>query len=390
VLVETPEIPVQSYEIYRDAYIALRDTERGNIKDIKITVEEADTGSLRFAAGVGSNAGIVGDITYTKTNFDPFDWPDSFGDTLDAFTGGGQILVLSVQPGTVFSRWRVAWTNPRVFDSPWSVGGEIYQTFWRRENWDEERLGYALRIGRRLGEDFSANLSLRDELVDVNDIDDDAPQLVFDFEGENRVTTLTLDMRLSRLNDFLNPTDGYLLQGSLEHGGLWGDIQFNKAIVRGDYYFEVYEDDDERLHVMRLRGQAGWASEFGDTRDLPVYERFYAGGAGSLRGFKFRGVGPMDNDDPIGGKAIWTAGAEYQFPLYGELFRGVAFVDTGSVALDWSDESIFDARVSVGVGLRIIIPFLSRDRPLAIDFGIPLVDFGEDETQIISFSFGSR
>lgn len=390
VQVDTPEIPFQSYQIYRDAYLSLRDTDRSNIKDIVVQVEEQDTGSLRFAAGVGSNSGIIGDITYTKTNFDPFDWPEGFDDILDAFTGGGQILVLSIQPGTVFSRWRAAWTNPRVFDSPYSVGGEIYQTQWRREDWDEDRLGYGIRVGRRLGEDLAGAISLRDELVDVEDIDNDAPQLVFDFEGENRVASLTLDLRLNRLNDFLNPTQGYLVQGSFEHAGLWGDIEFNKALVRGDYYFEAYEDAAERLHVVRLRGQLGWGSEFGDTRDIPVYERFYIGGAGTLRGFRFRGVGPMDNGDPIGGKAMWISGVEYGFPLFGDNFRGVAFLDAGSVGLDWSDDGIFDVRMSVGVGIRVVIPFLSNDRPLAIDFGVPIIKHGGDETQFISFSFGSR
>ncbi|MEE2713136.1 MAG: BamA/TamA family outer membrane protein [Planctomycetota bacterium] len=387
---DTPEIPFQSYQIYRDAYLSLRDTGQSNIKDIVVEVEEQDTGSLRFAAGVGSNTGILGDITYTKANFDLLDWPEGFDDILDAFTGGGQLLVLSVQPGTIYSRWRAAWTNPRVMDGPFSLSTEVYQSQWRRKDWDEERLGYGVRVGRRLGDDLSVTLGLRDEIVDVNRIENDAPQLVFDFEGENQVTSLTLDLRLNRLNDFVNPTDGYLLQSSIEHAGFWGDVQFNKALVRGDYYFEAYEDSAEQLHVVRFRGQLGWASEQGDTHDIPVYERFYAGGAGSLRGFRFRGVGPMDNGDPIGGKALWIAGTEYGFPLFGDNLRGVAFVDTGSVSLDWSDPGIFDVRVSVGVGVRLVIPFLSANRPLAIDFGVPIIKHGEDETQFISFSFGSR
>ena len=390
VQVDTPEIPFQSFQIYRDAYVSLRDTNRLDVKDILVSVQEEDTGSLRFAAGIGSNSGVIGDITYTKTNFDPFDFPKGAGDILDAFTGGGQILVLSVQPGTVFSRWRAAWTNPRVFDSPYSVGAEFFQTIWRRRSWDEERFGYGFNTGRRIGEDLYASLQLRDELVDVSDIDNDAPQLVFDFEGENEVTSLTLNLRLNRLNDFLSPTGGYLLEASLEHAGLWGDIEFNKALVRGEYYFEVYENEKEELHVVRLKGTLGWASEFGDTRDIPVYERFYAGGAGTMRGFRFRHVGPFDNGDPIGGKAMWLASSEYQFPLFHEYFRGVTFIDTGTVAENWSSGGISDVRVSVGVGLRIVIPFLSTDRPLAIDFGFPLVKYGDDETQIISFSFGSR
>ena len=59
------------------AYVSLRDTKRENIKDVVVTVKERDTGSLRFAVGVGSNTGLIGDITYQKDNFDPFDSPSA-------------------------------------------------------------------------------------------------------------------------------------------------------------------------------------------------------------------------------------------------------------------------------------------------------------------------
>jgi outer membrane protein assembly factor BamA len=379
----------QDHQVYREAYVTLRDTPRERVKDIVVDLDEADTGSLRFAAGVGSNAGLIGDITYSKTNFDPLDWPDDFGDILNAFSGGGQFLVLSWQPGTQFSRWRAAWGNPRIFDSLWSVVGEVYSVDWRREDWREDRLGYSIRVGRRLSDDLSGSVTLRDEVVEVNRIDDDAPQLVFDFEGENRVTSATFEFRLERLNNYLEPSEGYRTEVTLEHAGLWGDVEFNKAMIKGEYYTTLDEDDIGRLHILRTQATIGWASEFGDTRDIPVFERFFAGGQGSLRGFRYRGVGPRDNDSPIGGKALWLFSSEYQFPVWEENIRGVAFFDSGSVAREWSDSSIWDVRASVGFGLRILIPFLGEG-PLAIDFGIPLLEQDGDDTQIISFSFGNR
>lgn len=379
---------LQGYQVFKDTYVSLRDTPRENVKDIVIRVKEVDTGSLRFAAGVGSNTGFLGDITYRKNNFDPFDFPEDVGDVFDAFTGGGQFLVLSFQPGTVLTRWRVAWGNPRVFDSHYSVSAEVYRTAWRREDWDEDRLGYSLRGGRRLGEDLVVGLILRDELVDVTDIDNDAPQLVFDFEGENRVASLTLDVRLDRRDSFVDPTEGYLAGLQYEHAGLWGDIEFDKVTLDGEHFFPLLEDEEERIHVLKVAGALGWASERGSTREVPVYERFFLGGAGSLRGFRFRGVGPRDNGDPIGGKAVWNATAQYSFPLIGDQVRGVAFVDTGSVAPDWGSEEILDLRAGAGVGVRLSIPFLGQ-APVAIDFGVPLLRQSGDEGQIISFSFGA-
>ena len=69
--------------------------------------------------------------------------------------------------------------------------------------------------------------------------------------------------------------------------------------------------------------------------------------------------------------------------------RGVLFVDTGSLAEDWSDGEIGKARVSVGFGVRVVVPFLGP-RPVAVDFGFPLVSYDGDEEQLLSFSFGSN
>ncbi len=383
------------FQNYREAYVTLRDTKRENVKDVIFSVKERDTGSIRFAVGVGSNNGVIGDITYEKDNFDPTDLPESPGDFFDAFTGGGQRLTLSVQPGTRLTRIVGSYYNPRVWDSDFSFRQDGYLSFAFRESWREDRIGERTTIGRKLGEDMFASITMRNELIEINDISHDAPQLVFDFEGERLLSSLQLDWRLLRVDNFVDPTDGYILNVSWEHAGLWGDIDFNQVLATGEYYVPLHEDAEERWHVLRFKGTVGWAHEFGDTRDIPIYERFFAGGANSLRGFQFRGIGPRDNGDPIGGKALWLANAEYSFPLVGTArpgepsLRGVVFVDSGSLALSWSDSAIGDVRVSGGFGLRIVIPFLGS-RPLAFDFGFPFVSQDGDEERVLSFSFGSN
>jgi outer membrane protein insertion porin family len=394
VMAEFGDMPTDRYESFREAYLSLRDTKRENVKDVIVTVKERDTGSLRFAVGVGSNTGIVGDVTYQKDNFDPLDFPESLCDTFDAFTGGGQRLTLSVQPGTEISRLYGSYFNPRVNDTHWSFRQDAYLTYAIREDWDERRAGFATAVGRQLGDDAVAGLTLRNEWIDVTDIDSDAPQLVKDFAGENLLASLQLGFRYACVDNILDPTDGLTFSGTFEHAGLWGDLEFNQLQGRGDWFVPLFEDEDERWHVLHFHGAAGWASEYGDTPDVPVYERFYAGGAQSLRGFSYRGIGPMDNGDPIGGKAMWLASAEYGFPVLGvpqpgqPSLRGVFFADAGTVAEDWGDPGIGDVRLSVGFGVRFVVPFLGP-RPVAVDFGFPLVSFDGDETQLISFSFGS-
>jgi outer membrane protein assembly factor BamA len=151
---ERVDATFSSYQIFRDAYLTLADTPQENVKDLIITVREADTGSLRFAAGIGSNAGLVGDITYTKRNFDPFDFPDGFSDILSAFTGAGQYLNLSFQPGFQRTRWDFTWADPRLFDTRYSLSANFVRTVWLREDWEELRYGYGFTLGRVFGDDL--------------------------------------------------------------------------------------------------------------------------------------------------------------------------------------------------------------------------------------------
>jgi outer membrane protein insertion porin family len=393
--VEEQTIPNQPFDAYREAYVTLRDTARDNVKDVVVDVAERDTGSIRFAVGVGSNQGVVGDVTYQKDNFDPTDWPENFGDLFDAFTGGGDTLILSAAPGSRYTRLTATYINPRIGDGPFSFREDLYKTFFRREEWREERLGGRTGIGRRLGEDMSVGLSWRNEVVDVRAISVNAPQIVFDYEGENLVSAVQLDWRLSRTDDFLDPTEGFIVSAQVEHAGLFGDVDFNQALASGEYYFNLGEDAQERPHVLRIDARLGWMEEYGDSSDVPVFERFFLGGTGSLRGFRFRGAGPHEKGTPIGGKALWTAGVEYAYPLFGDAtpgspsLRGVFFLDSGSLAASWGDDDITNARVAFGFGLRIVVPFLGP-RPIAIDFGFPLNKYDGDETRVLSFSFGSN
>ena len=119
---------------------------------------------------------------------------------------------------------------------------------------------------------------------------------------------------------------------------------------------------------------------------MPIFEKFYAGGFGSLRGFQFRGVSPVDKEtgDQIGGDVLITMNTEYLIPIFKDTIRAAVFVDSGK-----ADESInFDRfRLSSGVGLRLNVPFLGRST-ISIDYGIPIIKEEEDETQAFSFNFG--
>ena len=102
-----------------------------------------------------------------------------------------------------------------------------------------------------------------------------------------------------------------------------------------------------------------------------MYERFYAGGFRSIRGFQFRGVGPFVNGFNVGGTFAFLNSLEYQIPIVpNDSSYVVGFVDSGTVAKSFT---LDDYRVTAGVGLRISMPQLLGPVPIAIDFGFPIV-----------------
>ena len=121
--------------------------------------------------------------------------------------------------------------------------------------------------------------------------------------------------------------------------------------------------------------------------DAPVFERFYGGGFGSIRGFDFRGVSPRAGvfNNRVGGDFILLTGAEYSFPLYAKTVRGVTFLDMGTVEEDFG---ITTWRASVGFGFRVTINFFGPV-PFVFDFGWPIAKDDDDDTRVFNFSMGA-
>jgi outer membrane protein assembly factor BamA len=152
------------------------------------------------------------------------------------------------------------------------------------------------------------------------------------------------------------------------------NVEYNK-------YWTVYQRPDfSGRHVLAFRSQVGI-----EGANAPVYERFFAGGFRTMRGFEFRGVGPDVNGFKVGGDFLFLNSLEYQLPIKAnDQFYLVGFVDSGTVE---RRVDIKDYRVSAGVGARIVVPMLGPV-PIALDFGFPIVKAEQDNKQIFSFWVG--
>ena len=106
------------------------------------------------------------------------------------------------------------------------------------------------------------------------------------------------------------------------------------------------------------------------------------------RGFDFRGMGPHENGDPVGGHALVLATVEYTYPIFVEFLRGAFFYDIANLTDDIYGLRHEKWRNVVGFGVRFLIPQLGSI-PVKLDFGFPLTKQRQDERQTVTFDIGT-
>ena len=375
--------------LFSSATVTLLGSRKDRVRDVLVDVKERNTGSLSFGAGISSNSGVIGAIDLVQRNFDITDVPNSLGQlfTGRAFRGGGQYFALSLQPGNTTSRYSVDFRDPYVLESDYYLSTSAYYYKRQQLSYLESRMGATLGLGRRFGDVWSAQVSLRGENVGITSIDADAPVDVFAVEGHNLVTGVGLVVTRDTTDSAVFPSQGSRIQLGLEQvGAIGGSFDFTRLNLRLHKFWTVNEDFLGRKTVVSFRGELGYIFQ---ANQAPVFERLYAGGHSTFRGFDYRGVGPRGirndtgtlGDQAVGGDFMLLAGVQYEFPIVKDLLRGVVFTDQGTVD---NTASLSKWRVSIGTGLRIKLPFFGQ-APFAIDFAYPLVKQSGDQTRLISF-----
>jgi len=361
-----------------------------NPRNATVTVDEMPTGRFVVGIAVNSNAGLMGNLQFEQRNFDYRTPPRSLDDLLQgrAWSGGGQYFTLDAMPGTELSRYRMYYKDPRVADSDYSLGLDLH--YWQRqfETYTETRTGGEISVGRKLTKYAFDEVGLTLERVKIGSIDDDAPDDVKDVRGPHQVHELRYTIGHDTRDNYYIPTTGHRLAATVEGSTelIGSDFDFTRWRLEGNWYTTAKRDKLDRPYVVCWRGRLGymWPES---SRDDPIFERYFLGGAYDVRGFEYRGIGPRFGNEPLGGKFTASGGVEYDFPLAGEYFRGAVFYDAGTLLTEAGDLSFGEIRHAVGFGIRFTIP-PPFNFPVSLDFGFPVKKKDTDETQVISFTFG--
>lgn len=344
-------------------------------KDLIVEVQEKKTGEFSFGGGYSSVDKGVGFVEISQRNFDINNFP--------TFRGGGQDLRLRAEIGRAKKDYLLSWTEPWFGGRPLSVGFDLYNRTYDRGDYDENRMGGDIRLGKAFNRIWRWNLTYCLEEIEISDISGNSENItdIKDEEGKKMISSLTGRIIRDTRDSKIDPRKGNVFTNSVEFVGLGGDKEFTKYIAEISQY--VSPDEESRFAdlVLELRlrgGVTGWHNS-----GVPFYERFYAGGGGTIRGYKYRKVGPCPSGEPIGGNSMLIGNAELTFPLVKKIIKGAFFYDLGNVWAKSNDIDFSDLKAGAGLGVRIKTPIA----PIKLDYGYGLdPDSGEKKQGHFYFS----
>jgi outer membrane protein insertion porin family len=279
-----------------------------------------------------------------------------------------------------------------VYGVPWLLGtrwrgdGTVFRERAEEIGFELERFGVAVGVQRPLLEEEIRGLhgALRYELSEVDRFDVDPTLAAADVvAGRQRIATLTPLLTLDRRDAPLDPRRGsfHLLGARTGSRLLGGDTDFLKGQLETHWFLDLLPPT-----VLALSARLGLATALAGDESLPIEERFFAGGATTVRGYRERRLGPLDaTGNPTGGNGLAVLNAEWRFPIW-RWFGGTLFVDTGAVTTEAADLGVDDFRSGVGGGLRVSTPV----GPMRVDVGYPLdrIEGEEDRELQLYFSIG--
>lgn len=292
-----------------DDVVARVSTSPARAVDLDITVEERKQKWLRAGVGYGSEERQRVSLSATHFNF----------------LGRGYKLEAVSSLSAIWLEHSLDFTN-RHF-----LGTRTQQTLkavWRREDrqgYDSEETRGRAGFSRLLGWHWIGSTYYRIKRTVAYNVD---PEIALTTPGETIAGTVGVGLNRDTSDDYFFPRRGTRAAVTLERtGGFFGG---NLHFLKGSWDASAYRPIWGPV-IGAVTARFGAIQPTGPTTEIPIYERFFTGGANTVRGYRERGVGPTDSlGSPLGGRYVAGARAETRAPLFWRL-TGALFIDAGQV-----------------------------------------------------------
>ena len=325
---------------------------------MSITVSEAKHRSIEAGFGYRTDEGIGGSVGWEHRNL--LGTGEKLGFELEASGLGWSLSGEAREPDFLKRRQALV------------IGAEIEVE--NTDAFDSRSIGASVGIERSVGDGMDLAVGLAFKASEVEQDDD---------KEEFGLLSLPTSFSWDHSNDLLDPSRGgrLFLQNEPFVDVFGNDIAFNKSSIGYRRYFRL-KKERPRV-VLATRAKAGFI--FGAVRDnIPADERFYAGGGGSVRGYRYQTAGELDSDnDPIGGRSLLEVAGELRGKITDTIGAAV-FVDSGVAYSSTVPDFDEPLRVGAGVGLRYFSPI----GPIRFDLGFPIDRRDSDDAFQIYVSIG--
>jgi len=315
-------------------------------KDIRIEIKEKQSSELSFTIGYGTVEKIRGRTELNTINL----------------AGTARKAGISLEANFIRQGVSASFSEPWTLGTRWRTDFNLYGQFRQEPGYHADVIGGKVTIGRKLGSHTNISLAYRLENTNLSRVDVTAEIE----ELDPRIRSLALSVTHDTRDNLFDPSAGWYAGWTNEIAGsfLQGSNTFARSVLTLKRFHPL-----GRSSVLGSALELGWTDYFGDDQEIPLSERFYAGGPMSLRGFGYQMVGPMDvNGEPLGGqiKIVWNL-LELRQSVY-RMIGGALFVDIGNVWSRPENVSLDDLRIDVGAGLRANSPL----GIIRLDYGINL------------------
>lgn len=332
---------------------------------MKIEVKEGPPREIKIGIGYSTEDQVRGQASWSHYNW----------------LGGGRQLTLGLKLSFIESSAEALFVQPHFL----ARRGRGMLEF-RQDTADEDtylllatrfRPRYEYRFTRQV----TGSIGYRVEFAKLSDISDETEAALGGVRDDGFSFGPSIGLVWNASSDPLNPKEGFVLSLFGDQiGDFWGgDYAFYRVTSEGKHYQPIGWET-----TLATRVKLGVAGGMGGDENLPLFERFYAGGEKSVRGYGRRRLGPISgSDDPIGGLGLIEGSVELRRAIW-QAVGGALFVDFGQVS-QGHDIPIGDLDFSAGPGISYDTPV----GPLRLDVGFPFDPPEGDSWFAVHFSIGA-
>ncbi|WP_339334521.1 outer membrane protein assembly factor BamA [uncultured Maricaulis sp.] len=359
---------------------------------VNVAVTEQPTGELAFGAGFSSTDAFLVDLSISERNL----------------RGRGQFLRFRISASSNRESLDIRFTEPRFLDRNLAAGFDLFRVnsdFLSEASFQTESTGASLRLGFPVTASTNLQLGYTYRTDNVL-VFSSASSALLNQAGSRATSVLTYTLNWSRLNDPIEPSNGYRLQFTQGFAGIGGDVRYVRSEINGAVYRPFFPGllGDDVVASFTMNG--GFVLPWGGD-SVRINDRFFKGG-NSFRGFEVAGLGPravsrdpntgeLIRGDALGGRLYAVGALEVSFPLglpeqYG--VRGSLFTEFGTLGLldsadqvDEGTQAVFTVddlalRASAGLSIFWDSPF----GPVRFDFAQAFMREDYDRAEFFRFS----